>query len=263
MLQLLTIPLSHYCERGRWALDLTELDYEERQVLQPFARSASKKWGGNGTVPVLRSGEELGGDVLAESGNIVSWAAEHGAPLYPSTLDRQQVEAWERELEGQFGIDTRMVAYGWFFRCLGFCMPYNSAAAPAWQHHLLSLTRPLAKPAISKRIGLTEQALRAAQGRVRAVFDRVATSLKDGRPYLCGDEFSAADLAFAALGSISVMPPQYGTPIFELSELPDAEGKQLIEDMRRHPAGEFILRVYEQRPKSRGKLQRASRAVSS
>lgn len=259
MLRLITIPLSHYCERARWALDLTQLDYEERQVLQPFARSTSRRLGGNGTLPVLRGGE-LGASALSESRDIVRWAAARGAPLYPAGLPRSEVEHLEREIEGQFGVDTRLVAYSWFFRCLGFCMPYNTAAAPPWQHHLLNLSRPFVGRAIARRIGLTGPAVAAAQDRVRATFDRMAARLRDGRVYLCGDELTAADLTFAALGAISVMPPEYGSAVFELSQLPDPYGRKLISEMRAHPAGEFILRIYQQRPQPRGWLSRTPRA---
>ncbi len=43
--------------------------------------------------------------------------------------------------------------------------------------------------------------------------DFVAELLADGRPYLCGERFGAADLTFAALSAAIVVPPIYGVPL--------------------------------------------------
>ena len=45
---------------------------------------------------------------------------------------------------------------------------------------------------------------------VQRTFDAVAARLDDGRRYLCGDAFTAADLAFAALAAPALVPPEYG-----------------------------------------------------
>ena len=49
---LITIPLSHYCEKARWGLDRVGLQYRE----QPHAPLLSRLAGG--TVPVLVHGNE-------------------------------------------------------------------------------------------------------------------------------------------------------------------------------------------------------------
>jgi len=43
--------------------------------------------------------------------------------------------------------------------------------------------------------------------------DFVAGLLADGRPYLCGERFSAADLTFAALTAAVIVPPVYGVEL--------------------------------------------------
>jgi len=48
---------------------------------------------------------------------------------------------------------------------------------------------------------------------VFAEFDHIASLLRDGRPYLCGERFSAADLTFAALSASIIVPPTYGVPL--------------------------------------------------
>jgi glutathione S-transferase len=69
---------------------------------------------------------------------------------------------------------------------------------------------------------------------VRAVFDRVAERLGDGRPYLCGERFSAADLTFASLAASLLTPPEYGVPLPQPDELPPAMAAQ-VNEFRAHP----------------------------
>ena len=43
---LITIPISHYCEKARWALDRAGVDYEEHPHLQLIHRIAVRRAGG-------------------------------------------------------------------------------------------------------------------------------------------------------------------------------------------------------------------------
>lgn len=44
---------------------------------------------------------------------------------------------------------------------------------------------------------------------VGGVFEQVDEVLADGRAFICGDRFTAADLSFAALGSLIIAPQGY------------------------------------------------------
>ena len=69
MLRLITIPISHYCEKARWALDHAGLGYSEEAHLQVVHYRAVKRAGGSGTVPVLVHPE----GVLTDSTDILHW----------------------------------------------------------------------------------------------------------------------------------------------------------------------------------------------
>src|SRR4051812_44721934 len=56
---LITIPISHYCEKARWALDRAGLDYVERPHLQVFHWAAVRRAGGGKTAPVLVRGDRV------------------------------------------------------------------------------------------------------------------------------------------------------------------------------------------------------------
>jgi glutathione S-transferase len=78
---------------------------------------------------------------------------------------------------------------------------------------------------------------------VWAELDFVAERLGDGRAFLCGDVFGAADLTFAALASPVIAPPQYGTPLPQPEVMAPATAA-LIQRAREHSAGRFAMRMF-------------------
>ena len=67
MARLYTIPISHYGERARWALDMSSVEYEERHHLQMFSWVAALGLGGRKYLPVLATGSET----INDSANIM------------------------------------------------------------------------------------------------------------------------------------------------------------------------------------------------
>jgi glutathione S-transferase len=50
--RLITIPISHYSEKARWAMDYLKIPFQEVAHMPPFHRGATKKYQGT-SVPVL------------------------------------------------------------------------------------------------------------------------------------------------------------------------------------------------------------------
>ena len=46
VLRLVTIPISHYCEKARWALDRAGMPYREERHVQGIHRLAARRAGG-------------------------------------------------------------------------------------------------------------------------------------------------------------------------------------------------------------------------
>lgn len=55
---------------------------------------------------------------------------------------------------------------------------------------------------------------------VEETWDEVEKLLSDGRMYLFGDTFGAADLTMCAMSAPEFLPPEYGHPLPELTEIP-------------------------------------------
>lgn len=105
-----------------------------------------------------------------------------------------------------------------------------------------------AKIVIRRHFGISDRSAKEAAVRVDEEFDAVAERLSDGRRFLVGGRFSAADLSFAALAAPALAPPIYGTPLPQPADM-SAEMAEAVLRWRSHPAGEFALRLFsEERP---------------
>ena len=240
---LITIPISHYCEKARWALDRTRVPYRERAHLQVLHVVAARRAGGGRTVPLLVCGDT----VLASSAAIVEYADARGRPERPLFPDDPDLAAEARSLEREF--DERLGPHGrrWMYHELrgrrDIARAYASTGVPAWQRRLLPVAYPAIAAAIDHFLDITPDSAAASAREVRAVFDAVAARLGDGRPFLVGERFTAADLTFAALAAAVLMPPEYSVPLPQPAELP-AGMAGVVRELRAHPAGAHALAMF-------------------
>jgi glutathione S-transferase len=231
---LYTIPISHYGERARWALDRSGRAYREVHHLQMFSWLYALGLGGNKTLPVLRTSE----GVINDSGAILRWAD-------PALLPTD--EALERELADSYGVCTRRVAYSWFFADLPRFMPINDGRAPRYERAMLRAATPAMRGFLKRYLTVNEQGLAEAREVIARTLDRVAALLSDGRPYLCGDRFSAVDLTFATMAAPIIVPRNYGIQLPDIDALsPEAAAE--VRATRSHPAGAFAMKLYSERP---------------
>jgi glutathione S-transferase len=242
---LVTIPISHFCEKARWALDRAGIAYEERPHLQLFHRFAARRAGGGSTVPVL----VRDGGVLSESADIVEWADSRSASenrLYPSDpAVASEVRALEAGWDEGLGPDGRLWMYDSLRGRRDIALQYASAGVPAWERRLFPLGYPFVSRFIDRFLGITPEATAQAERDVNAAFDAVGTRLADGRPFLMGERFTAADLTFSALAASVLMPPEYGVPLPQPDELPEPMALK-VRELRRHPAGQHAMRMFRE-----------------
>jgi glutathione S-transferase len=83
--------------------------------------------------------------------------------------------------------------------------------------------------------------------KVLSVFDDVGRRLADGRPYLMGDAFGAADIAFAALASPVLAPPEHPMRAGRTLPPPPTALEEEVRLLRETPAGAYALRIYRER----------------
>lgn len=242
---LITIPISHYCEKARWALDRTGVRYEERAHLQILHWIPVARAGGRKTAPVLVWGDR----VFADSADIVEEASAKAPPHLSLFPDDPAAATEVRALQGDF--DARLGPEGrrWMYNSLrgrrDIAVAYACTGVPAWQRRALPFAYPVVARIIDRYLDVTPATAARSEAEVRAIFDTVAERLSDGRPYLCGERFTAADLTFASLAAPLLMPPEYGVPLPQPEELPAAMAAT-VRELRAHPAGAHALKLFRE-----------------
>jgi len=242
---LITIPISHFCEKARWGLERAGIPYRERAHLQVFHRFAVRRAGGGTTAPVL----VWDGRVLADSADILEATSAHGPPdlgLFPEDPGpAAEARALERDFDERLGPEGRRWMYYELHGRGDLAREYGCTGVPGWQRRAFPLVYPVAARIIDRFLDVTPATAARAEEVVRGTFDEVAERLADGRPYLCGENFTAADLTFAALAAAVLMPPEYGVPLPQPDVLPAGMAAK-VEELRSHPAGAHALRMFRE-----------------
>jgi glutathione S-transferase len=242
---LVTIPISHFCEKARWALERAGIRYEERAHLQVLHRFAVRRAGGGTTAPVLVCGER----VLADSSDILELAdarAPEDRRLYPRDPgEAEAVMALQRDFDQRLGPEARRWMYNELHGRKDLALAYGCTGVPAWQRRIFPLAYRPVEGLVMRFLDVSPATAARSERDVRETFDRVGEQLADGRPYICGESFTAADLTFSALAAAVLVPPEYGVPLPPPDELPTPMAA-VVRELREHPAGAHAMRMYRE-----------------
>ncbi len=108
--RLITIPVSHYCEKARWALTRLRIPYTEERHMPGFHLLATRRVGGKST-PVLIADLKT----FTDSTDILKYLDElapTNAKLYPTAPElHRQVEEVENLFNERLGPATRCWDY--------------------------------------------------------------------------------------------------------------------------------------------------------
>jgi glutathione S-transferase len=241
-MRLITIPFSHYCEKARWALQHAMLEFDEDGHVPLLHWRASFGAGGKRTVPVLVAGEA----VLPDSTEILRFADRHAPAdrkLYPTALDAE-VAALEERFDVELGPHTRRLAYYHALPHRALMMKFGVRDVPKWEALAMRASFPIARALLRRGMRIDDEGARISLEKTERELVAVDALLADGRRYLAGDRFTAADLTFAALASPLLAPPEhpYSLPP-ELAPAPLAELRTRFAATR---AGQHALRMYRE-----------------
>ncbi len=235
---LVTFPLSHFCEKARWALDDAGVPYRERGYAAVAHRLAVLPRGGS-TVPLL-TGEQT----LRESTDILRFADRErvqGDPLYPADDDaRREADELIARLDDVLGSEIRRWFYTWALAQPHRMRRWGSCGLTGHQRALMvALAAPISA-LVASRLDVEERMLDLIDEELSLVAERL-----DGRRYLAGDRFGAADLTFAALAAPALLPPGYGGRRL-IAPPPPKQLAPQIAQWRATPAGRHALRMYRE-----------------
>jgi glutathione S-transferase len=254
---LVTIPFSHFCEKARWALQHAGVAFDEEGHVPGMHRFAVRQARGRpGSVPVLviggvgHAGRRSRHGVLDDSPLIVRWADHHapahrkllpphGSPLYGEAL------ALERHLDHEFAPHVRRLAYFHLLPDRALTLQLMAVDTPRLEHAVVRRAFPLLRLLMRRAMRIDADGATRSRDKVRRAFDDVDRRLSDGRPYLLGDRFGVADLAFAAFAAPLLRPPEH--PYARPRPLEGLASE--VAALRETPAGAHVLRMYREHRK--------------
>jgi glutathione S-transferase len=250
-LRLHSISFSHYAEKVRWCLDRLGVEYEEVRNVGILGVLVTGR-----TVPSLevRPGLTRIGDsprilryLWGEYAGRLSFERTGFLEPTPATLDLEQ------RFDRRLGNDVRVWVYSRVLKSRDLTLRSwgaEEAQIPGWQRGLLQAVTPVLRFAVKQMLGVTPKRAVTALQRTREAFDEVDRTLSDGRQYLFGDTITFADITFASLAALAVLPPEYAGRSLSgrrltIEEL-DADWRAEVESFRQRPAGQFVLRLYRE-----------------
>ena len=233
------IPLSHFNEKVRWALDHKRIAHR-RQVLGADYLIRAWRATGQGKLPILF----LDGRPICDSTRIIAALEERhpDPPLYPANAAaRERALALEEHFDERLGPAVRAAIVTPLFRHdPDVALRGLTTGMPEQAYRTL---RPLVRvfPAFYRfRHGISDRNLEADRAAVRSALDRIEQE-RQGHAHLVGDAFTVADLTAAALLSPVLQPPEHQYPL--RVELPP-----YLQDYRaallEHPAMQWAADVY-------------------
>ncbi|MDM9380041.1 glutathione S-transferase N-terminal domain-containing protein [Chlorogloeopsis sp. ULAP01] len=194
--RLITISVSHYCEKARWVLDKLKFPYVEERHTPPFHLLATGRVGGK-TTPVLVTKS----DVFTDSTTILKYLnsiAHANTKLYPTdSILCKQVEELEDLFDEQLGPATRRWGYFHVMNNYKFMQKRWCEGVPFYERILFPLVYPITSSIARQKMNITPEATVQAYETISRIFAKVNELLADGRTFLVGNNFSAADLTFA------------------------------------------------------------------
>jgi glutathione S-transferase len=197
--------------------------------------------GARRTVPALITPEAT----IPDSTDILRWVdAQPGAErLFPD--EHPEVATLEQQFDERLGVDARVLVY---FHALSDEAGLKSlmrASGPAWESAATAVVYPLIRTVIVRALGVHADGAARARRRVDQTYAEVGARLSDGRRYLCGDRFTAADLTFASLAYLVVWPEDVARIAMPYESVPPSM-RAVIEEQRATPAGRFALRLWDE-----------------
>lgn len=208
MITLYQFPISHFCEKVRWALAYKKLDYKIVNLLPGFHAKKMMELVGKHSVPVLVDGEKA----IAESSAIISHLdnkyPEHQLTPTHSTLKEEAME-WENFADKEIGVHVRRIAYHTLLEHPEIVIKFFTQGGPWYGRFLIKMIFPKLRKKMRYLMDINDESVKKSKIGFEEALKRVCTRLENNQ-FLVGKQFSRADLAVASLMAPLCSPQEYG-----------------------------------------------------
>lgn len=208
MIKLYQFPISHYCEKIRWALDFKGLEHEVVNLLPGLHTKTTKKLARYSSVPVLTDGE----NTIQNSREIITYLDENypEKSLTPEDeIIRLESLTWEKYLDEELGIHVRVCCYHILLDHPNIVIPFFTHNGPWYAKILMKFSFSKLQSKMRQLMKINDETFIQSKLKVDQAIDKIYNQLKDNE-FLAGSQFSRADLAAASLLAPLCMPDGYG-----------------------------------------------------
>ncbi|CCK75241.1 MAG: glutathione S-transferase family protein [Oleispira antarctica] len=205
---LYQFPISHYCEKVRWAMDYKGLDYKLKNLLPGLHLRTTKKIAAKSYVPILIDD----GEQIQNSHVILNYLDEKypDKPLSPQdpTLFEKALE-WEKYCDIEIGVHVRRFCYHYLLSEPKTVIPFFTQGGPWWSPLFFKLFFFKLEPIMRKVMSIDEAGANKSEIKIQQAIDTLYAEYEQ-REFLVGDQFGRADLTACALLAPLIMPQGYG-----------------------------------------------------
>ena len=202
------MPVSHYCEKARWALAYKRLPHKYKNLLPGLHAKPMLKLTGQSSVPVLKDDKQ----VVIDSAEIINYLdAEYPRfALTPSgEREKKDALAWEADADANIGPAVRILAYSELLERPELLIPMFGYEGPWYKNFVLNKAFPKIKRGLTRLLPLTEESVKRAEQELDRMYEKLLPRIESG-DYLVGGQFSRADLTVAALWAPIFQTEKYG-----------------------------------------------------
>lgn len=271
--RLVTIRFSHYNEKARWAFDRFGVPFVEEGYMPGFhmlgvLRHAPRHGVGKKernasplATPVLITDD---GRCIRGSSAIVRFVSDRYAPPGEGLYPTDEVAVLEDKLGESLGPHTRRVGYFYAFQDPTLVRSMAELNVGRTQARAFALFQPLLQPMMIRTLKVHPEASARSLGIVRTEIESMSKRL-EGRRFLVGERFTAADLALACMLAPLLLPSReegYGAVFPALAECPRAF-VELAEEVRGSRAGKHALAMFANERRGRAAARPLAASASS
>lgn len=244
-MKLYQFPISHYCEKARWALEFKNAAFQQINVPPGLHRFLIKCKATSAiepiTVPLLLSGSE----VIQGSGEIISYI-DRVIPDKLLGFSNQKLQKEALELEYFLGETVatlfRSLAYNILLNDRKTLIRFWSSDGPFYTQAWLTLAMPFLARAIRQMYKTDSIYIADYKNQFNHALDRLDT-LCESRKFLVGERFSRTDLTMAAILAPMDFPKQHPYP--NPAAFPD-EFQQFCKEHADRPVLKRVNELYRQ-----------------
>jgi len=207
-IQLYQLPISHFCEKVRWALDYKGLLFERRNLLPGLHAKTASRLTGQTALPILHDQTRI----INDSAQIIDYLDQQypHQPLTP--IDHKleaQARAWERFADQEIGVHVRRCCYYYLLDYPEIFIELLSQQTAWYGKFVLRCMFGQLRDRMRALMNISKQGFLESKARLELAVEKVAAQVLLGS-HLAGPQFSRADLAVAALFAPLCRPSGYG-----------------------------------------------------